>query len=302
LGGLLARAGHNVSVLARGPHLAAIRASGLQVRSSEVGDITVNVRATDQPGALGRNELVIVGVKMYDFAAATQAAAEALAPDGVAITIQNGLDAPYELAAVVGQERVLTGTAAIEATLLEPGVIGHLFPTHALTLSELDGPPTPRLERLASELKVAGINLTMVPNGYQALWDKAARLIPFATVTTAANCGLGALFASPEASSLTAQLFDEVTAVALATGYDVSTTVQRIRAQAQSAAQRAPHVTSSMNRDMQAGKQIELEWLTGKLVRLADEHGVPAPAHRTLYAVIKARLAERDQVAAPAGE
>jgi 2-dehydropantoate 2-reductase len=299
LGALLARAGHDVTLLARGPHLAAIRATGLQVRSSQLGDFTVAVRATDQPTELGRNDLVVVGVKLYDFAAAAQATAVALAPDGVAVTIQNGLDAPFDLAAVVGQQQVLIGTAAIEATLQEPGVVGHLFPTHAVTLSELHGPPTGRVERLADELKAAGINVTVVPDGYQALWDKAARLIPFATLTTAAACGLGALMASPESVGLSARVFDEVTAVALATGHDVSAVVQRIQAQAQTAAERAPRFTSSMNRDMLAGKPIELEWLTGKLIRLADEYSVPVPAHTLLYAVIKARLAERDQAAPP---
>ena len=300
LGGMLARAGHDVSVLARGPHLAAMRASGLQIRSKQVGDFTVSVRATDQPSDLGSNELVVVGVKMYDFGAAAQATAGVLAADGVAVTIQNGLDAPYDLAAVVGQERVLIGTAVIEATLLEPGVVGHLMPTHILTLSELVGPPTPRVERLADEFKNVGINVSVVPNGYQALWDKAARLIPFATVSTAANCGIGALFASPESARLSSQLFDEALAVAQATGYNAGATVQLGQEQLQAAAQSAPRFTSSMNRDMQAGRPIELEWLTGKLIRLADQHAVPVPAHALLYAVIKARLAERAQPAPPA--
>jgi 2-dehydropantoate 2-reductase len=301
LGGLLARAGHDVSVLARGSHLVAIRASGLQVRSSQVGHITVPVLATDQPGELGSNELVIVGVKMYDFAAAAQTTEEVLAPDGVAVTIQNGLDAPYELAKVIGRERVVTGTASIEATLLEPGVIGHLLPVHALSLSEIEGPPTPRLERLADALKVAGVNVTVAPDGMRALWDKAVGLIPFATATTAGNCGIGALAGSPEAFRMFSQLLAEVTAVALATGHDLSAIMQRTQAQVQPLAQQAPRFTSSMNRDLNVGKRVELEWLTGKLVRLANEHGVPVPAHTLLYAVIKARLAERDQ-ASPAAK
>jgi 2-dehydropantoate 2-reductase len=254
------------------------------------------VRATDQAAELGSNELVVVGVKMYDFAEAAQAAAAALAPDGVAVTIQNGLDAPYELAAVVGDARVLIGTAAIEASLLEPGVVGHLFPTHAVTLSELHGQPTPRVERIAAELKIAGINVAVVPDGSQALWNKAARLIPFATVTTAVGCGVGALFASPESSDLSRQLYAEVTAVAQATGYDVSPIVEQLLARAEAGAKRAPHLTSSMNHDMQAGKPLELEWITGRLIRLANEHAVPIPAHTVLYAVIKARLAQRAEV------
>jgi 2-dehydropantoate 2-reductase len=144
-------------------------------------------------------------------------------------------------------------------------------------------------------LKGAGVNVFVVENGFHALWDKAAVLIPFATATTAANCGLGALVASPEAYALFIQLGDELTAVALATGYDVSASLQRNQARLQAVVERAPHFTSSMNRDMNSGKPIELEWLTGKVIQLGDEHSVPVEAHRQLYAVIKARLAERDQ-------
>ncbi|MBV8718350.1 MAG: 2-dehydropantoate 2-reductase, partial [Chloroflexi bacterium] len=268
LGGLLARAGHDVSVLARGSHLAAIRTSGLQVRSSQVGDITVRVRATDDPAELGRNDLVVVAVKMYDFPAAARATAAAITPEGLAVTVQNGLDAPYDLAKVIGREHVLTGTAGIEATVLEPGVIGHLVALHVLTLCEFEGPPTPRLAALADTLKGAGINVSVGDSGFHALWNKAALLIPFATATTAANCGVGALVATPEAYSLTTQLFDEVTAVALATGYDVSSSLQRSRAQLEGLARQAPRFTSSMNRDVDNGKPIELEWLTGKVIQL----------------------------------
>jgi 2-dehydropantoate 2-reductase len=126
------------------------------VWSSQVGHITVAVRATDRPSELGSNELVIVGMKVYDFAAAGEATARAFVPAGVAITVQNGLDTPYELAQVVGRGHVLIGRAALEATVAEPGVIGHLVPMHALTLAELEGPPTHRLEGLADEYQHDG--------------------------------------------------------------------------------------------------------------------------------------------------
>src|SRR5439155_13144496 len=119
-------------------------------------------------------DFVLMAVKMYDFEAAIPAARAALAPDGRAATIQNGLDAPYDLAQVVGADRVIIGTAAIEATVLEPGVIGHLVPQHQVTLAELKGGPTPRLTQLVEDWRAAEIHLSTRPDGYAALWTKAA--------------------------------------------------------------------------------------------------------------------------------
>jgi 2-dehydropantoate 2-reductase len=155
LGSLLLRAGHDVRFLARGQQLAAINEHGLLLQSKQFGEISSKPVATDDPRQLGPADLVVVAVKMYDFDAAARAAGTALAPTGVAITVQNGLDAPNELARVIGGQHVLTGTASIEAITVGPGRIAHLIPIHAMTLSELTTGPTPRLEKLASEMRVA---------------------------------------------------------------------------------------------------------------------------------------------------
>jgi 2-dehydropantoate 2-reductase len=289
LGAVLARAGHDVGLLARGAHLEAIQAHGLELRSKQFGDFTVTPRAADDPAALGLHDLVIVAVKMYDFAAAAQAAAAVLAPDGCAMTIQNGLEAPGELAKVVGANRVVTGTVSIEAAILEPGVAGHLVSTHSITLSEHAGEPTPRLEQLAAELKAAGLRVSVVADGMAALWQKACGLIPFATITAAAECTLGEFSAEPASRDLAHALLDEAVAVAAAQGYDMAAASAGWRSFLEKGAQTMPDFTSSLNRDFRAGKPTELEWLTGAIVRLAAADGVPAPAHAALYAVLKLR-------------
>ena len=293
LGSLLAQAGHEVQFLARGEHLAAIRERGLDLRSRQFGDFTVRASATDSPADLHPADLVLVAVKMYDLASVLDAVQRALADGGRALTIQNGLDAPYDVARLVGPERVLIGTATIEATVLSPGVVGHLVPLHELTLSELQGPPTPRLTALTDELRGARINVSIEPDGYHALWRKAAPLIPFATVTTAASCGIGSLTDVPEAHALFGELLHEAIAVARACGDDARDSIQRYQDMVPSVARQAPSFTSSMNRDLLAGKRLELEWLTGKLLDLADQHSVAVPSHRALHAVIKLRLANR---------
>lgn len=293
LGALLARAGHDVRFLARGAHLAAICQHGLELRSKQFGDFTIQAPASDDPAQMGPADLALLAVKMYDFDAGAAAVAAALAPDGLALTIQNGLDAPYLLAASLGPGRVLAGTAAIEATVREPGVIGHLVPLHQLTISELEGGPTPRLEALHQQLRAAEVNASIQPSAFDALWTKAVMLIPFATATTAANCGLGALMASAEARALVQTLSNEALAIAQASGAHLSDRVLSFERMAETMAPNTPAFTSSMNRDFAAGKPLELEWLTAKLTRLAAQHDVAAPAHTALEAVIRARLAAR---------
>ncbi len=287
VGGLLGRAGHELHLLARGANLDALKGNGLRVRSAQFGNFEVAAQATAEPAELGPNDLVVVAVKMYDFAAAAQSARQALASDGLAVTFQNGLDAPAELADVVGPDHVVTGTIAGEVTLQEPGIVAHLSPHHAITLSSYASPPTPRLDQVAAAMKEAGLNVAVVDDGMRALWQKACGLIPFATITAASGAALGEFMAEPASRDLWEALLGEITAVADSTGYDVRQAIAGWRNFALRGVETTPGFTSSLARDLQAGRRTELEWLTGKIVRLAAQKGVPAPAHRALYAILK---------------
>lgn len=289
LAALLARAGHEVGIVARGSHLSAIRESGLRLHSQQFGDMTVTPAASDDPADLPGADLVILGVKMYDFPDAARAAARVLKPDGAGLTIQNGLDAPDLLARVTGPRRVLIGTASIEATIVEPGVIGHLVPIHRLTISEHEGGPTPRLEQLESTLKQAEIDVSIAADGQQALWDKAAGLIPIATMTAAVSAGVGPIFQLDETRTVFQELMSEAGKVASASGHPVEAAQAAFMALMEQASKVRPDFTTSMERDFQKRKRTELEWLTGALVRKADEHHVAVPVHRVLYAVLKLR-------------
>jgi 2-dehydropantoate 2-reductase len=289
LAALLNRAGNEVSVLARGRHLEAIRQHGLQLRSQQFGDMTSRPIASDDPAKAGRADLAILGVKMYDFAQAAEATKVVLENDGAAITIQNGLDAPDELARVIGPERVLIGTASIEAAIVEPGVIGHLVPIHSMTLSPLVESSASRLEKVSEALRSAEINVSVVDDGRQALWNKAASLIPIATMTAAAGAGIGPIYQLDESRALFQALFTEAASVAAASGHAVEAAQAGFMAMMGQAAKVRPDFTTSMDRDFRKGKRTELEWLTGALVRLAAKHQLDAPLHRTLYAVLKLR-------------
>lgn len=285
-GALLARAGHDVQLLARGEHLRRIQTDGLEVRSAQFGNFTVKPPATDAPTSLNPSDFVLLAVKTYDLEGGVAAAAAALAPAGVVLTLQNGVDAPDQVAAGVGAERVLIGTTSLETTIAEPGVIAHLSPVHKVTLAEYQGPPTQRVEQLAETLRSAGINAAVVPDGARSLWEKASFLVPLAALTAVTDATLGEILALPETSALMDQAFHEVAAMALASGHDIRESSARTRA---AMATLQPTMRASMARDFERGRPTELEALLGNLVRRAERLDVSVPALRTCYAILKLR-------------
>lgn len=285
-GGLLARAGHEVAFLARGAHLAAIVEHGLRVKSAQLGSFVVHAPASDRPGDLGQADFVLFSVKTYDVRTAAAAAAVVAAPDAMVLTLQNGVEAPDEVAAVVAAQRVLIGTTALETTVAGPGVIEHLSPFHRLTVSELNGPPTARVAELVATLGAAGINASVAPDGRRALWQKAAFLIPFAAVTAAGEADIGAILATPAARAVLDDAIRETLLVAAATGHELPNGEASIQSLISGL---APTMTSSLARDFERGRQTELEALPGAVVRLGEAHGLPVPTMRALYGVLRLR-------------
>jgi 2-dehydropantoate 2-reductase len=286
-GGVLAKAGHEVSFLARGAHLAAIREHGLQVKSTQFGTFTVQARASDDAKDLGQAELALFGVKTYDLPTAAEAARQVLQDkDAMVLTFQNGVEAPDRVAGIVGAEHVLIGTSVLETYVAEPGVVAHTSAFHMLTVSELNGPPTPRLQHLYEVLKDAGINVQIVDDGRRALWQKAFNLIPMATATSLCETTIGPIRDLPETAALLESLLQELQAVAAAHGYDLPEGPPTARGFITNA---HPGFTSSMARDFERGRRTELDALTGAVVRLADARGVDVPATRTAHAVLKLR-------------
>jgi 2-dehydropantoate 2-reductase len=292
-GGLLARAGHEVAFLARGAQLAAITANGLEVRSAELGAFRISAAASNDPNDLGQADLVLLTVKAYDLEAALPAAAQLRTPSGSVLTLQNGLEAPDQVALKVGSEHVLIGTTVVETTIVEPGVIGHLSPMHLVTLAAFEGPPTESVRRAVDMFKAAGINATMADDGHRALWEKAAPLIPLATLTSLCQAPIGPIRELPYTRALMETLVQELVDVATACGQRLPEEPQRALAQLNRI---PPTMKASMARDFERGGRTELDALTGAIVRLADAHQVDVPATRTAYAVLELR--ERQQ---PAG-
>ncbi|HEY1296571.1 MAG TPA: 2-dehydropantoate 2-reductase [Chloroflexota bacterium] len=286
-GGLLARAGHQVSLLARGEHLRAIQQHGLRIQSAQFGTFAVQPEAaSDDPHELGSADLVLFAVKTYDVDTAAEAAGQTMAEHSCLLPFQNGIDTPDRLADILGNDRVLIGTTGLETTILEPGLIGHLSSWHFVNIGALHGPPSPQVNHVVETLRGAGINAVEVADGHRALWEKASSLLPMATITSVCRAPMGPIRDLPETQRLIDQLIDEVSAVASACGYDLPEATERAR---RTISAWAYDGTASMARDFERGNRTELEALTGALVRLADTRGVDVPTARMAYALLKLR-------------
>lgn len=287
-GGVLARGGHELWFVARGAHLDALRDHGLEIRSSESPIRLRPVRAVAAPAEAGSGfDLVLFTVKGYD----TEAAATALRPVvgsmTAILTLQNGVDSAERLGAILDGTSVLAGTTTIESTIAAPGVIEQKGPRPRIVLGEPSGTVTPRAETIAGVLRDAGIETVVSADMRRTLWEKFVRLAPSASLTSACGASIGTVRATPEGGALYRTLVAEAVAVGRAAGaalaHDaVETSMTFIMAL-------PPAMTTSMQRDYDRRGRVELEELTGTVVRLGRALAVPTPAFETIYGILKVR-------------
>lgn len=285
-GAILQQAGHEVTFVARGAHLAALRERGLQLQIGEQRLHVTPVRATDRPPASSEFDLVLFTVKTYDTAEAIEALRPAIGANTAVLTLQNGVESAWHLAAAFGEQRVLAGTTVMTSLLVAPGVI-EATRVRVLVLAELSGPPTPRLERIAAAFREVGVEVRVVDDARQAIWEKFVLLAAMATLTSACGQPVGPVCADAESAALLRRLMAEVAAVGRACGVELAADVDEQGWRRVAAA--PPSARSSMQVDFEAGRRVELEQITGTVVRLAREHGVGVPAFETLYPVLRLR-------------
>jgi 2-dehydropantoate 2-reductase len=286
-GAVLARAGNDVTLVARGAHLAAIRERGLTVRASR-GEFTVHPGASDTPGQTGPVDLVILAVKTYDNDTALPMLRPLTAPGTAVLTLQNGVDSPAEAAAVIGGSHVLGGAAYIATAIAAPGIIEQTGTHHRIVFGEAFRAPadvSARAAMLRELFQGAGIEAEAVPDARVPLWEKCIYLVPFAGFTGASRLPIGPLWQHEETRTLFIRACGEVEAVARAEGVAVPPDIPaRVRAYADAL---PPSTRSSLLIDLQAGKRLEVEALQGALVRRARAHGVEVPIMETLYAILR---------------
>jgi 2-dehydropantoate 2-reductase len=288
-GGVLAKAGHDVVFTARGAHLEALQANGLTLIDRGETTRLEPVTAVRLPGeAGGEVELVLFTVKTYDTAEAAQAIKAVVGPASSVVPLQNGVDAVDEVGAVVGADRMLGGSTNIGARINEPGVVERFSPFCNITIGEPKGGLSERVEKIAATFREAGLDdVTASPDISRAIWEKFMLLAPLASATSACNLPSGQVRAAPEGRALWKTMMGEVHAVGRAAGVNLP---DESAASVERFFMNLPDThTTSLQRDYEAKRRVELEHLAGTVRRRGQAVGVPTPTFDVLYAVLRTR-------------
>jgi 2-dehydropantoate 2-reductase len=285
-GARLAEAGVDVTFVARGEHLAAIRSHGLRV-DSVFGDVRVQpARAVATPAEVGPVDVVLLGVKTWQVAEVAPTLRPLLGVDSYVVPLQNGVETAAILARALGPTNVVGGVCGGFCFIAGPGHIRHIGGATFIKFGELDGRKTNRLEPLRAAFARAHVDVAVPDDVRTALWEKLLFVVPFGSVGAVARAPIGVLMKTPETRALIARGIDEAEAVARAHGVPLAADVAPRTIAALDSL--TPSGTSSLQRDVAAGKPSELDAWTGAVVRLGAERGVPTPVHSFVYSSLLA--------------
>ena len=284
-GGRLAQAGEEMIFIARGEHLRAMQTHGLRVDSLQ-GDFVVQpVQAVADPRQAGEVDIVLLGVKAWQVPEAAAAMAPMIGSQTGVVPLENGVDAPSQLAAALGEGHVLGGLCQISALIAGPGHIRHVGLHPYIAFGELDSRPSPRVERLRLAFERAqGVKVEVPLDIQAAMWRKFLFISAISGVGAAARAPIGVTRSLPETRRLLEQAIQEAHQVAAARDIRLpNDIVEQTLAFIDSL---APAVTASMQRDIAEGRPSELDSQNGAVVRMGRESGVPTPVHSFLYACL----------------
>ena len=283
-GGLLARAGNDVTFVARGPHLQAIKKNGLRVESANDGDFTAHGNALEDTAAVGPQDLVLFTVKMYDNEDAIDGIRPFMGPDSLVLTLQNGIDNGKQLVDVFGRERVLIGSCYMEGRIREPGVVTQGGPGMA-SFGELEPGITERCEKLLAVFQEANWRVELQENMPGMLWKKFSYLAGSAAVGAATRTLFGEMRSIPETREIIQGAIAEILEVGRASGAPI---MEDSLEWCMTSLDNFPATgMSSLGKDFLEGRPVELDGLTGTAISMAREYGVPTPINDTLYGILK---------------
>lgn len=284
-GGLLALNGNDVTFLARGAHLAALREKGLKVKSPH-GDFAIQpAQATDNAQQVGQVDWVLFTVKTYDTAAAMDAMRPLVGAATTIVTMQNGVESYDQLAAAFGKEKVIVAPTQITSAIVEPGVIVQDSAFRKMTIGELDGGVTLRVEWLVEQFKRHNVDASASDEMPTPLWMKWIFLAPVAGLTALARTEGAVLFQWELARATLRAAMEECCAVARASG--VKLPGDAAERQFNFALGLKPGNLASMHRDLLNGRKLELDALSGAAVRLGALKNVETPIHQTIYVALQ---------------
>lgn len=280
-GGRLAQAGEEVTFIARGAHLAAIRNHGLKIESPKGDAIIYPANATDDPQQIGCVDVVLVGVKAWQVSEAAHGIAPLVKPTSIIIPLENGVDAPAQLAAVLGEEIVLGGLCQIAAYIAEPGSIRHVGVEPYIAFARIDGKPNLLAEQLQKAFLKAGVKAEIPADIQTAMWEKFVFIVSVSGVGAITRQPVGIIRSLPGTRQLLEQVMREIVAVAAAKNVKLP---QDVVARKMAFIDQIPaDTTASMQRDIMTGHPSELEAQNGAVVRMGRQLGVPTPVNEFIY-------------------
>jgi len=283
-GGRLAQAGEEVIFIARGATLDALRARGLRVESIK-GDFEIrSVHATDDPLSVGPVDAILVAVKAWQIPAIAPTLRPLIAPETAVVPLENGMEAPEQLAAALGRENVLGGLCAIVSFVVAPAHIRHAGADPIVMLGELDNRRTRRAERLRDALLHAGVSAEIPVDIHRSMWTKFLFIAPMSGVGAITRVPIGVWRSMREPRGLAERGVREIIAIAEARGVELGAdafdrTMERYD-------NLAADATSSLQRDVMQGRPSELDAQIGAAVRMANAAGVDAPVHEFMLAAL----------------
>jgi 2-dehydropantoate 2-reductase len=284
-GAAFAKAGGDVTFIARGAHLAAVKAKGLKIESPRGDAHLVPTQATDDPASVGPVDIVLFCVKLWDVESAGQHIKPLIGPNTAVIPLQNGIDAPERLVPILGKQAVMGGVAQISASITSPGVIRQVGTFMRMIFGELDGSHSKRGEALLELCKKAGFDATLSNQILTELWMKFILLATNASVVALARQPIGKLRDDPDMRPQFIAAYKEVIDVGRARG--VKLPADALDKMLAFNAGAPPTMKASMAIDLERGNRIELPWLGGKVVALGRQLRIPTPTHALMYAALK---------------
>jgi 2-dehydropantoate 2-reductase len=283
-GARLAKGGADVTFVARGAHLEALRKNGLRIEGGNNPIAVPDVNATDDPASAGRVDMILFTVKLWDTESAARALLPCIGADTGLISFQNGVQKDDMLRPIAGKTALVGGTSYVSAAITAPGVITQTGAIEKLNFGEFDGQRSKRVEDLHRACVAGGIDASIHPDINLEIWQKFVFLVGMSGATSAMRSSIGPIRENPLTRELLIGLMQEVVAVGQARGVKLADDFVAQRIGMIDGV--APKTISSMYHDLQSGKPLELPWLSGGVVDLGAEVNVPTPLNRAVRDVL----------------
>jgi 2-dehydropantoate 2-reductase len=284
-GASLAKAGADVTFVARGAHLAAMRENGLRIEGDRGETHIRPAQGTDDIAGIGTVDVILFCVKLWDVEPAAEQLRAIIGPQTAVIPLQNGIDAAERLIRILGSEAVMGGMAFVTGTIVAPGVIRQTGSYQRMTFGELDGRISKRGQRVRDLCEAAGFEGVLSSDIMVPVWEKFILLVPLSGLNALTRLPLGEWRRDPDLLALYEAALREAVAVGLAEGVrlppdSIDETLAMMRSM-------PAHHTTSMGNDLLRGNRLELPWFAGKVVELGRRHGIPTPVNGFIYAALK---------------